>query len=109
MLTVPFKNENIEKDQFQILLKNFLPDFLFLIWILPVYNVVFLIMKEKESKAKETMRIMGMNDFSYWLSWSVYYTFLSTVIATISWGILCINVVEDGSRLYTWLWFWCYG
>lgn len=55
------------------------------------------------------MRIMGMNDFSYWLSWFVYYTFVSTLVALTSWGMLCINCIKHGQLGYTFLWFWLYG
>jgi ABC-type Na+ efflux pump permease subunit len=109
IMTVPFKSETIESDPFAYVLQNFVPGFLFLIYILPVYNMVFLIVKEKESRTKESMRMMGMSDLPYWLSWFVYYTFVSTTIATVSWGILCINCIVEGGRLYVWVWFWLYG
>lgn len=89
--------------------ENFVPGFLFLVYILPVYNVVFLIVKEKESKTKESMRMMGMSDAPYWLSWFVFYTFISTLVATISWSVLLINFVQPNSYLFVWLWFWVYG
>jgi hypothetical protein len=28
---------------------------------------------EKESKARESMKMMGLVDFSYWLSWWTHY------------------------------------
>jgi uncharacterized membrane protein len=65
--------------------------------------------KEKESRTKESMRIMGMTDFAYWLSWFVYYTIINTVIATIGAGVLMINVFTNSSFLYVWLYFWLFG
>jgi len=70
-----------------------LPFLLLLIFIPPVYNTVFLIVREKESRAKESMRMMGMRDSSYWLSWYVYYTCITTVIVLLAWGVLLINVI----------------
>lgn len=52
---------------------------------------------------------MGMNDFSYWLSWFVFYTFVSTLVAFTCWAVLCINVIDKGQYGYTFLWFWVYG
>lgn len=67
---------------------------LLLIFIPPVYNTVYLIVREKETRIKESMRMMGMSDTSYWLSWYVYYTVVSTVIVFLSWLILLINVIN---------------
>jgi len=61
--------------------------------MLPVYNVTFQIVKEKESKTKESMRMMGMTDTSYWLSWFAYYTLINTIIGFVGWLCLCINVI----------------
>ena len=66
---------------------------LLLIFIPPVYNTVFLIVREKESRIKESMRMMGMNDTSYWLSWYMYYTCVTTVIVLLAWLVLLINVI----------------
>jgi len=61
------------------------------LFILPVYNMVFFIVKEKEQRAKESMRMMGMTDLPYWLSWFVYYTMLNTVTAFLATITLSIN------------------
>jgi hypothetical protein len=61
------------------------------LFILPVYNMVFFIVKEKEQRAKESMRMMGMTDLPYWLSWFVYYTMLNTVTAILATITLSIN------------------
>lgn len=65
--------------------------------------------KEKESKARESMRMMGMTDFPYWLSWFVYYTVLNTILSLIAWLVLCINVIEYSNPLYVLLFIWLYG
>lgn len=38
--------------------------------------------------------MMGMRDCSYWLSWYVYYTLVTTVIVLLSWSVLMINVIN---------------
>ena len=70
-----------------------MPLFLLLAYIPPVYNLTFKIVREKESRIKETMRIMGMTDLPYWMSWFVFYTIVNTIVTTLSWGILTINVI----------------
>ena len=66
---------------------------LIFMFIPAVYNTVYMIVREKESRVKETMRIMGMNDFAYWMSWYVYYTIITTIISLLAWSFLCINVI----------------
>ena len=86
-----------------------MPLCLLLGFIPPVYNLVFKIVREKESRTKETMRIMGMTDLPYWCSWFFFYTCINTVVVTICWAILQINVIKYSNPLYLWLFFWLYG
>ena len=71
--------------------------------------MTFKIVREKESRTKETMRIMGMTDLPYWLSWFAFYTIINTVVTTVAWAILLINVVKYSSYGYVWIFFWLYG
>jgi len=110
MLSTPMPAEQIISDSFYSILSGVLPLFMLLIFILPVYNVVSGIVKEKEARTKESMRMMGMGDLAYWFSWFVFYSTISTVIITIAWGILCINVIGAGTNvMYVWLYFFLYG
>ena len=86
-----------------------MPLFLLLAYIPQVYNVVFKITREKETRAKETMRIMGMTDLPYWLSWFVFYTVINTIVTTLCWSILMIKVINYSNPMYVWLFFWLYG
>jgi hypothetical protein len=90
-------------------LSSFLPFFLLLIYMLPVYNITFQIVKEKESKTKESMRMMGMTDTSYWLSWFAYYTLINTIISLVGWLCLCINVIQYSIPAYVFLYMWLFG
>ena len=74
LLTTPMQVDINQVDSFRKILANTLPLFVLIAFIPPVYNNMFLIVKEKESRMKESMRIMGMKDSSYWLSWYSMYT-----------------------------------
>jgi ATP-binding cassette subfamily A (ABC1) protein 3 len=89
--------------------KGVLPLFLLYAFILPVFTIVSLLVKEKESKARESMRMMGMTDFPYWLSWFIYYTIINTVLSLVAWGVLCINVIGQSNVFYVFIWIWLYG
>ena len=96
-------------DPFEVALRSLLPLFLLIIYIPSVYNMTFKIVREKETRAKETMRIMGMTDLPYWLSWFVFYTTINTVVTTLAWGVLMTNVINYSTPFYVWIFFWLYG
>ena len=106
----PMRSEaSIEDPYGRTMLGVLMPVFLLLSYIPAIYNAVFKIVREKESRTKETMRIMGMTDTSYWLSWFLWYSFINTVSCTLSWGILAINCTKYSQTGYVWLFFWLYG
>ena len=74
-----------------------------------IYNIIFLIVQEKESKTKESMRMMGMTDFSYWLSWFAYYFIIMTIANTLALFVMMINVIEYSKAGYVWLMLWMCG
>ena len=71
-----------------------LAQIILLIFIPPIYNTIFMLVREKESRIKETMRMMGMSDLAYWLSWYVSYTFITILVAILATLVLMINVIE---------------
>jgi len=64
--------------------------------------------REKESRIKESMRMMGMKDRSYWLSWYVYYTCISTVIVFLAWLVMLINTFPNSNGFLVFLFFLFY-
>ena len=55
------------------------------------------------------MRMMGLKDSSYWLSWFTYYTLVVTVISILCTIILSFNVVKYSNNGVVFLYFWVYG
>lgn len=55
------------------------------------------------------MRIMGMTDTPYWMSWFVYYTLINTIMSLIAWLVLCINVIGPSDKFFVFLFIWLYG
>ena len=109
VMTSPVPGSQAIVDDFGPILAGLLPSLLLIAFIPPVYNLVFRIVLEKESRAKESMRIMGMTDLPYWLSWFVYYTCVNTAMSTLAWASLLFNVINFSNPLYIWLFFWLYG
>lgn len=80
-----------------------------LMYVPLLYRTVYRIVFEKVTRAKESMRMMGMSDFSYWSSWLCYYTLVNTLLSTLCWGVLMINVLDRSSSPYIWTFIWIYG
>ena len=86
-----------------------LPFFLLLIYILPVYRLISNLVSEKESRARESMKMMGLSDASYWLSWACYYFIIVTIISALCIGVLSINVLKYSNKGLVFLMFWIFG
>jgi hypothetical protein len=71
--------------------------------------MVYRIVNEKVTRAKESMRMMGLGDFAYWSSWLAYYTVVNTVLALVVWLILLINVFHRKSGFLLYVMLWLYG
>ena len=80
-------------DSFKQVWSKIFPFLIILTFIPPVYNMVSLLVREKETRIKESMRMMGMGDAAYWLSWYVYYTIITFLIVILAWGVLMINCI----------------
>ena len=80
-----------------------------LMYILPVYRLISNIVSEKETKARESMKMMGLKDFSYWLSWFCYYLIIVTIISILSVIVLAFNVFKYTNKGVIFLFFWIYG
>lgn len=107
-LNMPFGHDETYEDLITDLMSIILPYLILLAFLPPVYNTVFHIVREKESRIKETMLIMGMKRFSYWLSWYVSYTIVSTLIALLAWSMLLINVINHSNEFLVLLMIFCY-
>jgi hypothetical protein len=56
-----------------------------IIYLIPFYYLTSKIASEKESKAREGMKMMGLRDEVYFLSWFILYfsiTIISSTLAT---------------------------
>lgn len=81
-LIVPMKMRDYYIDDFNQVL-TLLSFFVFLTYIVPLYRVTYRIVNEKETRARESMKMMGLSDSSYWLSWISFYACIVTLISAI--------------------------
>jgi len=74
-----------------------------------LYRTVNRVVSEKSTRARESMRMMGMSDVSYWLSWVIYWTGINTAIAALITLIGCINVFQSEHGFAVFLFIFLFG
>jgi uncharacterized membrane protein len=65
-----------------------------IIYIAPYFYLVSKMASEKESKSKEGMKMMGLNDLTYYLAWFILYFSISFVISLLVTIMTCKGVFE---------------
>jgi len=79
MINAQAKTSEYTKDDFLEAADNLWNFFILLIFLAPLYRLVSNTVTEKETRMREAMKIMGLTDFPYWLSWFTYYTIINTI------------------------------
>ena len=74
----------------------------------PLYRLIHNVVNEKEQKVRELMRMMGLTDFPYWMSWFLYYTIIMTFLCIIMTCIL-IKVFDATNKLVVFIHIWMFG
>ena len=84
--------------------------FFFMVMYIPlIYRTIFRIVSEKQSRVKETMRMMGMGDFAYWASWFTDYTVKNLLISTLCFGIIKFWILTKTEGIMIWTLIFFYG
>jgi hypothetical protein len=105
-LILPVEQKESMIDPFAIFLESGLILFTLLMYVPIIFRMVHQVVQEKVSKAKESMRIMGMQDLPYWLSYWCEYSVLNLFISGSCWLILTLSIFgwQDSAFLFLILW-----
>jgi hypothetical protein len=87
-MTVPMTLNQAKVDDFGQFIQSLFTFFVLVMYIPPLYRTVYRIVQEKESRVKESMKIMGLGDGAYWLSWYVYFTLVNIAISFLAWAFM---------------------
>jgi ATP-binding cassette subfamily A (ABC1) protein 3 len=105
---VPNEFTSYVNDRFGSFLSFLVPFFIVIAYLYPLCIVVFRMVKEKEARAKEGMKIMGLSETVYFFSFFLQYLLTNTI-----WAIICSLIL---SRVFTHVafifllaMFWLYG
>ena len=108
-MTVPMKIPPMLKDPFAFLLGLVAPYTFMLMYVPMIYRTSFRLVMEKEKRIRETMRIMGMTDTPYWLSWFFYHSLISVIISLSIMLVAGFTIFTFTSMTVLWLLFFLYG
>ena len=108
MLYLPMKSSNYNKDDFAEAATEMWNFFILFIFLAPLYRFTFNSVNEKETKIREAMKIMGLTDLPYWLSWFTYYITINTIQSVIM-LLFLLPVFENSNKLLVFLYIWLYG
>ena len=89
MIALPY--ENYRTDPFSSVIGYFIPFFMVIAYMCPLCLYVYRMVGEKENKSKEGMKIMGLSEGTYFLSYFIQYviiTFIDSVINTFFMSLL---------------------
>ena len=86
----------------------FLGFFMFITSLVPVCRMISKLVNEKETKARESMKMMGLYDVPYWISWYIMYTLIYFCIS-VGCTFVCQFIFEYSSLLLLFTLFFLYG
>ena len=122
-MVTSLKTPAYKKDNIAIYLQGQTNVFLVLPLILPyvimiyriVYEKVILFLKFsgiknflKEKKIREGMKMMGMTDLSFYLSWCISYLVIYTILCLINASILTAAVFTHSNWFFIFLYLWIF-
>lgn len=105
---VPMHGIKYINDPFMTNFAGTLGFFLFVTSLVPVCRMISKVVTEKETKVRESMKMMGLSDTPYWLSWLIMYTLIYFVIAFLS-TLVGFGIFEYCNKFILFLLFFLYG
>jgi ATP-binding cassette subfamily A (ABC1) protein 3 len=105
---VPMHGHKYVQDDFVNGFSTVLGFFMFITSLIPVVRLISRICTEKETKVREAMKMMGLTDTPYWLSWYIMYLVIYTFIAVVC-TLICIPIFRYASKFVVFLMFFIYG
>ena len=104
----PKKYNKYIKDSFVNNISLLLAFFTIIAYALPMTINVYRMVKEKESRAKEGMKIMGLNELTYFLSYFIIYFVINLIYSFFN-TLVLKNVLTYTETIYIFILYFLYG
>eukprot|EP00826_Nyctotherus_ovalis_P045315 TRINITY_DN49_c0_g1_i2.p1 TRINITY_DN49_c0_g1~~TRINITY_DN49_c0_g1_i2.p1 ORF type:complete len:1624 (+),score=501.10 TRINITY_DN49_c0_g1_i2:541-5412(+) len=109
MGVIPMKTPEYKDDEFLSGPGPFVGGIMVLSFLAPIFKLVSMIVQDKENKTREGMKIMGLQDSAYWISFVVYYIVILVVIAAIITLIMATILFKKSNIFLIFIYFLEYG
>ena len=93
-MVVPTKVEHIYEDTIMWFMKVLFCFAMVVIYVPLVYRITYRIVSQNASRAKDTMRVMGMSMLPYWLSWFATYTIMNLTVVVLVTLLSAMNLMS---------------
>ncbi len=97
-----------KRDPFAQFIGFILPFFIIIAYVCPLCVLVYRMVHEKDTRAKEGMKIMGLSESVYFLSYFLHWLILNTIYALIN-SFILLGVFSNVGYIYILGFFWLYG
>ena len=108
-MTVPTKKPEVKFTSFEAHLYVNFPYLMIVTFLIPLYKTIHMIVTEKSTKVRESLKMVGMGETAFWCSWLAYYTLINTMLSLSMWSGLMMFVLEKSNGLITFGFIWIYG
>jgi uncharacterized membrane protein len=108
-MVVPYPHQNFEDSNFRGSITLTFFQYIIIFWLPLLYRTTHRIVQEKQSKSQEVMRMMGMTNLPYWLSWWTYFSVISLIISLVGWLILQFTVFPTSNPVLLLVFFVLFG
>ena len=105
LLFTPMPTPAYIDDQFADTVGGFLGLLFTVVFLWPVTRIIKLMVEEKETRIKEGMRMMGLQDATLWLSWLLTYALIFIITSLLITLITANNVFEYSDKGYVFFFF----
>jgi len=105
---VPEKYTSVNYDKFGQFIGAILSFFLIIAYLCPLCILVFRMVQEKESRAKEGMKIMGLSSTTYFMSFFLFWIIQNTIYSLIN-AFILTQVLKYVNFIFIFIFLWLYG
>jgi len=106
---IPIKTTNYVKDMFLLGAGQFLAFIIILCYLAPLFRIISIIVQDKELKTREGMKMMGLKDSAYWLSFLCYYLIIFGILSVCLSSISVGFVFRHSNWFITFIYYMLYG
>lgn len=85
------------------------PFFLMFTFLIPLYYIVSKLAEEKESKSREGMKMMGLKDSTYFLSWMTTFGIVIAIMSILVLIMTCFITFRQSNKFLVFILSFIYG